>query len=343
MANIRILNDVLLIPYTTFKIGGLAKYFFEAKTKEEIIEAIKWAKEQGLKYFILGGGSNVLISDQGFEGLVIKIKNQKLNIKDNEITAEAGLPLVQLIDFAAKSGLAGLEWAAGIPGTVGGAIRGNAGAMGISISESVENAEVLDSHYENKKSKIKNQKYKFKIKKLLKKGCQFGYRNSIFKQDQNLIILSVKIRLQKGERKESQKKIQEYLEKRKNQPLEPSAGCVFKNIEIANLHEFEHPEASARWRSYGAGECHEDGKEFVKIRGQLVPIRDNKIAAGWLIEQCDLKGKQIGQAKISEKHANFIVNLGGAKAEEVVMLISLIKQKVRDVFNIQLEEEIEIL
>jgi UDP-N-acetylmuramate dehydrogenase len=182
-----------------------------------------------------------------------------------------------------------------------------------------------------------------KIKNLSNKECQFGYRNSIFKQGPNLIILSVKLRLQKGERKESQKKIQKYLEQRRGQPLEPSAGCVFKNIEIANLHEFEHPKASASWRSYGAGEYHEDGKEFVKIRGQLVPIRDDKIAVGWLIEQCDLKGKQVGQAKISEKHANFIVNLGGAKAEEVIILISLIKQKVRDVFNIQLEEEIEIL
>lgn len=314
--NLTISENIVLAPYTTFKIGGPARYFFETKSKKEILEAIKWAQKKKMKYFILGGGSNVLFSDQGFDGLVIKIKNLKFKIQDSKIIVEAGTNLAQLVQIATENSLTGLEWAAGIPGTIGGAIRGNAGAMGHSIGEVVKNIEVL----------LDNGL----IEQWDNKRCQFGYRNSLFRYNPKLVILSAEIQLKKGDRRIIQKKIKEYLDKRKNQPSEPSAGCVFKNVELANLREY-------------TTNFHEYDKKFVQIRGQLVPIRDDKIAAGWLIEQCDLKGKQIGQAKISEKHANFIINLGGATAEEVIILISLIKQRVRNKFRIQLQEEIEII
>lgn len=319
MTDLKILENIPLAPYTTFEIGGPARFFCEAKTKKEIIKAIQWAKNKKVRYFILAGGSNVLVADNGFDGLVIKLQVSSYRLRDRIIIAEAGLNLAKLVQLALENSLTGLEWAIGIPGTLGGAIRGNAGAMGHSISEIIKKVEVLIDDKQNQK---------LKVKKFSNRECKFGYRDSIFKSRSNLIILGAELQLKKGNKEEIRKRMAEYLKKREGQPKEPSAGCIFKNVEIARQPEIQFQE---------------DNKEFVKIRRELVPIHDGKIAAGWLIEQCDLKGKKIGRAKISEKHANFIVNLGGAKAEDVFILISLIKQKVRNKFNIQLEEEIEFV
>ena len=137
-------ENVSLKDYTTFKIGGKAKYFFVAKTKNEIIKAIKASKQLNLPFFILGGGSNVLFSDKEFEGLVIKIKNEKLEIKNCIIDAEAGVPLSLLVQKAQQHSLSGLGWAVGIPGTIGGAVYGNASAFGKAIGDLVKQVEVLD-------------------------------------------------------------------------------------------------------------------------------------------------------------------------------------------------------
>ena len=316
MSELKIQENVILAPYTTFRIGGPAKYFFEAKSKEELIQAIEWAKNNRVRYFILGAGSNILISDKGFDGLVIKVKNEKLKIKNyiskfKIIEAGAGVRLNKLVEIGLKRGLSGLEWAVGIPGTLGGAVRGNAGAMGHSISEAIKSVEVLDT---------KNKQI-LETKNFLNCDCLFDYRNSVFKHNRNLVILAAKLELKPGDQEESRNKIQEYLEKRKNQPSEPSAGSIFKNPLIANRHEFEH-----KFHEY-----------------QPIPFINSQIPAGWLIEQCGLKGYKIGQAQVSSKHANFIVNLGKAKAEEVTILINLIKKKVRDKFGIRLEEEIQYL
>jgi len=303
-------ENVLLKNYTTFKIGGRAKYFFVAKSKEDVIKAVLVAKKMRLPFFILGGGSNVLISDRGFKGLVVKIESGMWNVEGSKIYAGAGVLLNQLVHLALKNNLMGLEWAVGIPGTVGGAIYGNAGAFGKSIGDSVKKVEVLDT-----------KDLRFKIYDL--KKCKFGYRNSIFKEKKNLIILSAIIQLKKGNKKEIEKKIKEYLEyRKKTQPLNfPSAGSVFKNYEL-------------RIKKYELIKKFPELKNFIK-KGQ--------IPAGWLIEKCGLKGKKIGKAKISEKHGNFILNLGVAKAKDVKKLINLIKKKVKEKFGITLEEEVAIL
>ena len=276
-------TNIPLKNYTTFKIGGKAKYFFEAKTKEDLIKAIKGAKKLKLPFFILGGVSNLLVSDKGFNGLVIKF----------------GQPLSLYVSK-------GLEWAAGIPGTIQGAVYGNAGAFGKSMKDVVKEVEVFDVDKE-------------KIKIFKNKDCQFGYRESIFKKKKNLVILSVKIK----QRKSDPKKIKEYLDYRKqHHPNLPSAGSIFKNFQFSNsnfqLLTKKFPEFA----------------QF-KERGN--------IPAAFLISQCNLKGKKIGQAQISEKHANFIVNLGGAKAKDVKKLIKLIKKSVKERFKINLEEEIQYL
>jgi UDP-N-acetylmuramate dehydrogenase len=302
-------EKIPLKEYTTFKIGGPARYFFVAKNKEDLKNAIFWAKKKKLPFFILGGGSNVLFSDNGFKGLVIKLQNTQYKIRNTKIVAEAGVPLQKLVLETAKRGLSGLENLAGIPGTLGGGIWGNAGAFGREIGDLVEEVKVLDVGSS-----------KLEVKRLKNKDCKFGYRDSIFKRKKNLIILEATLRLKRGKRKEIEEKIKEFLKLRKEkQPLEfPSAGSVFKNVPIEKVPK----------------EIREKFKEKIK---------DGFLPAGVLIEAAGLKGFQIGGAKISEKHANFIVNVGEAKANDVKELIEKIKKEVKKKFKIQLEEEIKLV
>jgi len=279
-------ESVSLKDYTTFKIGGKAKYFYIAKDTEGLVKAVLASKKCSLPFFVLGGGSNILIADKGFNGLVIRILNTKYLILNTKISAEAAVPLSLLAKKSAEGNLTGLEWGIGIPGTVGGAIRGNAGAFGGSMADIIKQVEVYD--IDDEKRRI-----------LQKQDCEFVYRGSIFKKNPNLIILSTELELQKGEKDKIEEKMKEYLNYRKErQPLSfPSAGSIFKN--------------------------------------------PSDISAGQLVDQCGLKGKRIGNVQISEKHANFIVNLEDGKAEDVLKLINIMKKQVKDKFNIQLEEEIQ--
>ncbi len=234
-------KNILLKDYTTYKIGGPAKYFFNAKNKEDLIKAVKIAKELKLPIFILAGGSNILVSDKGFNGLVIKMQNvhppkfcrakivagknlkmKNKNAKCKIINVDAGVMLSKLVGFTVENSLTGFEWALGIPGTVGGAVFGSAQAFGDKISDSVEKVEALDLRT-------------LKIKKLSKKQCKFSLKNSRFKKDKNSIIVSVLLKLKKGDKAQIQKKIIEYLNyRKKNHPIEyPSVGSVFINPEIA--------------------------------------------------------------------------------------------------------------
>lgn len=282
-------KNVKLASYTTFKIGGPAEYFFEAKTREDLIKAIKTAKKFKMPFFILAGGSNTLVSDKGYRGLLIRNQNSEFQIIGFKIKAEAGIRLSRLVMESLNHGLSGFEWVAGIPGTIGGAIRGNAGAFEKSMADVVERVELLEINSE------------LIIKSYELKDCRFGYRSSIFKEKNNLIVLSAEIRLKTDDKEKIKESIERYLNYRKGKhPLEfPSAGSIFEN-----------PEGHS---------------------------------AAKLIEECGLKGKKIGQAQISEKHANFIINLGQAKAKDVCRLIDLAKEKVKDKFGIILKEEIQFL
>jgi len=305
----KIKKNVLLKNHTTIKIGGQAKYLFEAKTKEDLILAIKTAKKLKLPFFILGGGSKLLVADQGFKGLIIKVQSSPKEslrfptgqAKSRTVYAEAGVSLASIVLEAKENSLTGLEWAIGIPGTIGGAVRGNTGAFGKSIGDLVKEVEVFDSK-------------KQEIKTFEKKDCNFGYRESIFKENSNLFVLSVKIRLKKRKKSEMEKEINEYLNYRKKiQPLNfPSSGSIFKNPSPSQV--------------------------FLKKFG-----RASGFSAAELIEKCKLKGKKIGNVKISEKHANFIVNLGNGKAKDVKKLINLAKKKVKEKFGVNLKEEIQYL
>ncbi|NOQ68062.1 UDP-N-acetylmuramate dehydrogenase [Patescibacteria group bacterium] len=335
--SIKIQKNIPLSKYTSFKIGGPAKFFCVAENVDEIQEALEFAEKNKLKVFVLGGGSNLLVSDKGFNGIVIKTQDTIYKIQtDSKIFVGAGLPLAKLVNESVKNNLTGLEMMAGIPGTVGGAIANNAGAFGRCLGDVVESVEILENPpsplFQRGSTLPPLAKGVRGIFKLNNKECQFSYRNSIFKEEKKSIILNAVLKLEKGHKEESDKKtitpslkkrVGEILKLRKEkQPLEyPSAGSVFKNpvVDDKRLAELI--------------------KEYPEIQNIA---KNNIIPAGWLIEQIEgLKGKKIGGAMISEKHCNFIVNFNNAKAEDIIILISLIKQKVRSHFGIQLEEEIE--
>lgn len=300
-------RNISLKNYSTFKIGGEAKYFTLIENENDLQEAFKFVKEKNVPFFILGGGSNVLFSDNGFDGMIIKIQNTNYKIHDTKILAGAGMFLNTLVGISLKESLSGLEWAAGIPGQVGGAVYGNAGAFGKSMADVVKSVKTFNT-----------ETFKFQI--FQKEECQFSYRNSLFKKTKKYILFEAEFEFKKSNKKDIQKKIKENLKYRKeHHPLKyPSAGSIFKNYKITN----NDLELLKKFPNF---------KQF-KEKGE--------IPAAYLISECELKGKKIGGAQISEKHPNFIININNAKAEDVIILISLIKQKVRDQFGIQLDEEI---
>jgi UDP-N-acetylmuramate dehydrogenase len=309
-------KNIPLADYTTFKIGGPARYFFVAKKQEEIISALQVARESKLPVFILAGGSNILFSDKGFDGLVIKILNTQYIIQDTSIIADTSVSLSKLVIESVKAGLAGLEWAMGIPGTIGGAVFGNAGAYGHSISESVDKVITISPEI-------------FSMKEYKRNECGFVYRGSIFKQ-KNEIILEVSLKLEKGNKEESQKRIKDIiLERKKKTPSFPSAGSFFKNYVLQK-----------------------DDDPLIRNFPELAErVKGGKLGVGYLIDQCGLKGMKQGQAMVSHEHGNFIINLGsprfgeagGATAKDVLELAELCKQKVFGKYGIKLEEETRLV
>jgi len=307
----KIIKNKTLAPLTTFKIGGKAKFFVEVRNSKELKSAINWAKTKKEKIIIFSGGSNVLINDSGVDGLVIKMRDISLMIDNNKLICGAGLSLAQAVITATNHNLSGLEWAAGIPGTIGGAVYGNAGAFGKTISETVRYVVAYD---------IKNNTFLT----LNNQQCEFSYRESVFKKINNLIIVNICLALMPGEKNEIKKLVDNYLIYRNNsQPKNFSAGSIFKNLTFDYLQSV-NPDLAVQ-------------AEKANI------VKGNKISTSWVIDKLGLKGKQIGFAKISEKHAGFILNIGQAKARDVIDLINFIKQKAKKKYNIDLNEEIRYL
>ncbi|PIP18778.1 MAG: UDP-N-acetylenolpyruvoylglucosamine reductase [Candidatus Omnitrophica bacterium CG23_combo_of_CG06-09_8_20_14_all_41_10] len=285
---LRVKTNQPLKAKTTLKIGGPAEFFSEPKGLAELKLLINKAKENNLPVSVIGAGSNLLISGRGVKGLLIKLNSpyfKKISLKDNYIEAGSGAMLLKLIQFAKRRPLSGIEFLAGIPGTLGGALAMNAGCWGKNIGDLVKEVKVMD--------------YKGSVRKLTKREIKFSYRKSGLG---NYIILSAVLKLKKESAKVINRNIKDYILKRRNsQDLTfPNAGCIFKN-----------PASLSR----GAGE---------------------------LIELCGLKGRRIGGASISIKHANFILNKGNANAEDVLRLMRLVRERVKKKFKVTLEPEIKI-
>ncbi|MEK7142909.1 MAG: UDP-N-acetylmuramate dehydrogenase [Patescibacteria group bacterium] len=302
--------------FTTLRVGGVADYFLEVFTADELVFAVRKAVELKIPYFILGNGSNILFSDYGFPGLVIKNSTANISFMNekSQIMVDSGVSLGRLITEAVSNHLSGLEFLFGVPGTVGGAVYGNAGAYGSAIGDYVKNVTILNLDPKDGIPKI----YQYD-----RSWMKFAYRDTSIKKLKGKMkptILSVRFQLAQNQKEEILKKLNLFKEKRQqSQPVGLSCGCIFRNPIPKELQGFE-----------GQG-----------TKG--MPELPTERRAGFLLDQAEAKKMKINQAEVSSKHANFIINKDGAKAADIRMLIEEMRAKVLEKFNIVLQEEIEYI
>lgn len=280
-----LLNEPMSL-HTSFKVGGNADLFVKAYTIEEIKLVLKVVKENNIPLFVLGNGTNLLVKDAGFKGIILQVKLDNIEIDGDTVIVDAGVKNAVLSKKLIENNLTGFEFASGIPGTIGGAIKMNAGAYGSEMKDIVQEVTYLD--YEGNVHTITNQE------------CEFDYRYSKFFEEK-AIILNARLKLQKGEKTEIENKVFDLLQQRKEkQPLEyPNAGSTFKR-----------------------------GDGYITAK---------------LIDDCGLKGYQIGGAQVSEKHAGFVINKNNATAKDILELIEYIKTKVREKTGYEIKLEIEVI
>jgi UDP-N-acetylmuramate dehydrogenase len=303
---LQILNDVPLSPHTTFHIGGVARYLTAVHNEDEIREALLWAREQQVPYLVLGGGSNVLISDDGFDGLVLHMQPGDISFANPEVVVDAGCTFLNVIRTASDQGLGGWERLAGIPGSIGGAVRGNAGAFGVEIKDVL--TKVCALHAET-----------LEIREFENAECAFGYRTSFFKHHPEWIITRAYVGLHRVDSEKSLVLIDEIIAERERRHLQDvrAAGSFFTNPEVGE-------ELRTRFETEKATSSH-----------------GGRIPSGWLIEKAGLRGTlKIGGAEVSAQHANYIVNDGTATAADVRAVAEQVKAKVKEQFGVELEEEV---
>ena len=277
--------------HTSFKTGGPAEIYIIGKTLEQIQEVLKYSNQNNIQLYIIGNGSNLLVSDEGIKGIVLKIAVDNIETLESDfgvlVKAGAGVKIMALAQILKKDGITGFEELAGIPGTMGGANYMNAGAYGKELKDIIVSTKAIN-------------KETGEIETLKNEEQELNYRSSIFK-NRKYIIIETMLNLQKGIPEEIERKMNDFLNQRKEkQPIEyPSAGSTFKR-----------------------------GEGFITAK---------------LIDECGLKGYQIGGAQISEKHAGFIINKNNATSKDILDLIKYTKKKVFEKFGVQIEEEVEII
>lgn len=319
----KILENVNVSEILWYKIGGTARYVLQVEDAKDVKKAVEFIKKEKIKRaFFLGQGSNIVFTNEFFDGVVVQFvtpeKSSVSLIRDNIIEAFAGESLDSVIKFAFEHGLIGLEWAGGLPGTIGAGVRGNIGAFGGEIKDVVK--EVLVLEITNNKPQVKTLR-RFELK--------FGYRSSLIKKRRNLVVISVQLRLNPADAKGIQSARQAYLNnieyRKRRHPLEfANCGSVFENIS-----DFEEIKKII--------EIYPDLGEKIK--------RDwyGKVSMGYLIKRLELAGFRIGNAQVSPKHCNFIVNLGGATQKDVLTIIRTIQKKFRETFGFAPKVEVEIV
>lgn len=297
--------------HTNFRIGGVARYYIVASTKEACIQAIEVAERAGIAWYVYGGGSNLLVADKGFDGLMIQVGFRSVEVSGEEIICDAGVITALVARKAAEAGLTGFEWAAGVPGTIGGAIYGNAGCYGGEMKDAIVS---VDAYRLSDHQRVT----------LTKEECGFRYRESCFKRDRYLIF-GCTLRLAPGDATTSLQRIDEINAKRKEkQPLGDSgAGCMFKNVEFTELSEIAQLQSE------------------VDVPASM--ITSKTIGAGWLIDHAGLLGRRIGNIEVSPRHGNFLINHGGGTADEVAQLVSICQMEVRNRFGIHLQTEVQFV
>jgi UDP-N-acetylmuramate dehydrogenase len=297
-------TDEPLDRHTRFGIGGPAGLFLTAHNTAAFTEALRATRAAGIPCVVIGAGSNLIVSDAGFPGAVLRYAADCTAIAGQVLTAASGVVLQKLVDRTVGEGLKGLETMTGIPGWLGAAIYGNAGAYGHSISEIVSTVDFFDG---------------VEVQTFDNAACDFHYRESIFKSHKDWIILGASLHLAAHDPEELKKTADGILTIR-NQKYPPTmkcAGSIFKNFLFAELP----PSAQA-----------------------MVPpnvVREGKVPSAWFLEQAGAKGLRIGDIQVADYHANLIYNDGAGTAHDLIAVIRLLKQKVRDRFDVELEEEVQ--
>lgn len=306
----KILKDIDLSKISSFSIGGKAKYLIHIEKEEEINEFFNFVKEKKMEYFVLGNGTNTIFDDKGYNGIIVRLVTNYINFLDPyTIEVSAGVDLSKLILTCLENSLKGYEKMLGIPGTIGGAIRGNAGSKGQEIKDNL----ISVKFYHDRE-----------LKTYSKEDCEFFYRESIFKHLKNIIIISAKFQLKPGNKhtllKEANKIIKE--RNRKFSIHFPNAGCFFKNpiIYKENLP-----------------------KNISKKAVQNYDDERLKVSGGWLIENVGLKGFKLNGVGVSDMHSLFLVNYGNANFSDLIILMNIIQDKVDKKFSIRLEPEVELV
>lgn len=301
----KIIEQKKLAPFTSWRIGGTARYYAEPRSTSELQAALAWGHERELPIFVLGGGTNLLIREQEFAGLVVHSLDRAWHITDQGerawLSVAAGAPMAGTVRRVSNQGWGGLQWAEGLPGTIGGAIFGNAGCYGGDIASVLERAWLL----------VENEEQVWSVEQF-----HFGYRTSYLKQARKtpvtapgtfpLVVVGAEMRLERADPAVLAAQMADIAAARKSKtPWGRSCGSVFKN-----------PPATAEHAA---------------------------LSAGQLIDQAGLKGTRIGGAEISQRHANYIVNLGDATSDDILRLIDVARTSVQREFGVELELEVQVL
>jgi UDP-N-acetylmuramate dehydrogenase len=304
--NLHVFVNASLARYTRFEIGGPARALLDADDETALVSAWRVLDESGWRRTVIGGGTNLLVADQGFAGAVLRFTAKHIGFDGGVARVEAGALLQDLVDSTIVRGLRGLETMTGIPGWVGGAIYGNAGAYGRSMNEIVESVRYFDGAA---------------IREIDNAGCDFAYRESAFKRHKDWIILSAALRLEPGDPEKLQASADGILKIRneKYPPTMRCAGSIFKNLLLANLPE------SAQ----------------AIVPGSV--IREGKVPSAYFLEQVGAKGMSNGAIRVADYHANLIYNTGGGTAHQVRAITTELKARVRAQFGIAIEEEVQFV
>lgn len=318
----KVYKDFDLSQILWYQFGGRAKYLLEVSSQDDLVEAMEFiAREKIDKYMAVGLGANLIFTDDFYDGAIIHIVEGEGSWSTQDegiVTAFAGAILGKVIECSFDQGLIGLEWAGGLPGTVGAGVRGNVGAFGGEVKDTLENGDVVELIDDS-----------VRVNTLSNADFHFGYRDSVLKHKRNLILGTARFKLKKGlaeEVEEARKTYQSNIEyRRKNHPLDhPNCGSVFKNI--------KRPDEVEKVLSV-----------IPEIKEKVENQWHGKVSMGYLIHYLGFAGYKVGNAQVSEKHNNFIINLGGAKFLDVVTIIQAIQNKCQEVFGFTPEVEVEIV
>jgi UDP-N-acetylmuramate dehydrogenase len=302
--NIQLTRNEMLARHTRFAIGGPAALFADTGDPAALMAALRVVRASGQPSLVIGAGTNLIVSDDGFPGVVLRYHADHIDSSGTRVKVESGADLQHLVDYTIERGLSGIHTMTGIPGWVGAAIYGNAGAYGRSIHQSVMEVRFFDGEC---------------VRALDNAACEFRYRESVFKKRKDWIILSAELSLALGDAAELRKKADEIMIIRnaKYPPTMKCAGSIFKNLIYSEI------------------------PEQARAAVPQTAVREGKVPSAWFLEQTGVKGLANGGIHVADYHANLVYNAGAGTARQLVEVIGELKRRVKERFNLEIEEEVQ--